>query len=95
MPRKPNFETLMSAVCGGYGYCGSVQDGKFVHVTDFVPSRGKVTADDFVDWLFLAEGERWLGDAIAMKHREALRGYFIGHMGSSVVDAHRLRWSRR
>lgn len=94
MPKKPNFDTLMTAVCAGHGYCGSLQDGLFVHVTDFIPTRGKVTADEFVDWVFLAEGVRWLGDPIAMKHRETLRSYFIAHMGSYVVDARKLRWAR-
>jgi hypothetical protein len=95
MSKKPNFDTLLTAVCAGHGYCGSVQDGRFVHVTDFIPDSGQVTAEQFVDWVFIADGNRWIGDPIAMKHRETLRAYFIFHMGADVVDARRLRRSRR
>jgi hypothetical protein len=87
MTKKPNFETLLIAVCVGHGYCGSVQNGRFVHVTDFIPERGQVTAEEFVDWVFMADGNRWLGDVIAMRHRETFRSYFIAHMGSNIVDS--------
>jgi len=79
----------------GHGYCGSLQDGGFLHVTNFIPKQGQVTAEQFVDWLFIAEGNNWLGNAMAMRHRETLRQFFIVHMGSDVVDARRLQWSRR
>jgi hypothetical protein len=92
---KPNIETLMYAICVNHGFCGGLHGEKFVRATDFVPPRGTVTADDFVDWIFLAEGVRWLGDPVAMRYRERLRSHFIAHMGSSIVDARRLRRHRR
>jgi len=92
---KPNIETLLHAICVIHGFCGGLRDEKFVRATDFVPSRGMVTADEFVDWVFLAEGVPWRGDPIAMRFRERLRSHFIAHMGSSIVDSRRLRRHRR
>jgi hypothetical protein len=47
----------MHAVCVGHGYCGGVHGNKFMHVTDFIPQSGNVTADQFVEWVFQAEYE--------------------------------------
>ena len=95
MPRRNGFDRLMMAACAGYGYCGSLQDDGFVHVTDFIPERGRVTAEQFIDWLFMADEEACLGHPSAMVRREGLRNCFIAYMGADVVDARRLRWSRR
>jgi hypothetical protein len=53
-----------------------------------------VTADQFVEWVFLAddmnpnsEPEKW------MRHKAAIRAAFIEHMGAEVVETSRLRWS--
>ena len=81
----------MRAVCVGYGYCGSLRDEGFIHVTDFIPDRGRVTAEQFVDWLFIADGDQWNRSPSAMLMREELRNCFIGYMGSDVVYAHELR----
>ncbi|MER9914996.1 hypothetical protein NKJ71_30735 [Mesorhizobium sp. M0050] len=79
MPNRPDFDGLMRAVCTGYGYCGSLQDDGFVHVTDFFPERGRVTAEQFVDWLFMAEGDQGpMGSPSAMLMREKIRNCFIG-----------------
>lgn len=75
----------------GYGYCGSLQEEGFVHVTDFFPERGKVTAEQFVDWLFMAEGDQTLGRPSSMLMREKIRSCFIGYMGSDVINARKLR----
>jgi hypothetical protein len=87
----------MRAVCVGYGYCGSpngscgpFQDDRFAHVTDFFPERGKVTAEQFVDWVFMAEGD-WRRTTSAMMMREKMRSCFIGYMGSDGVNARKLR----
>ena len=91
MPSRPDFDGLMRAVCNGYGYCGSLRDDRFVHVTDFFPERGRVTAEQFVDWLFMAEGEqRPMTSPSAMLMREELRNCFIGYMGSDYVNARKL-----
>lgn len=85
----------MDFVCAGHGYCGSIhRDGTPLHVTLFIPDEGPVTAEQFVEWVFLAdrqnpnvEPEKW------QKHKDAIRAAFVEHMGGVVVEAERLRWS--
>jgi hypothetical protein len=94
MTDKTGYDALMHDVCVGYGFCGCIKDGEPLHVDHFIPSEGMVSADQFVEWLFLADdmnpssytGARW--DALKQKIRSA----FVEHMGSDVVDAARLRW---
>jgi hypothetical protein len=93
MAKQTDFDRFLRAVCVGYGYCGSLQDEEFVHVTDFIPERGTVTAGQFIDWLFIADGDQWLGKPSEMMTRERLRACFIAYMGSDVVQARRLRRS--
>ncbi len=46
----------MHFVCVDWGYCGSVKaNGTPLHVTMFIPDEGPVTADQFVEWVFLAD----------------------------------------
>lgn len=94
MPNRRDFDRLMRAICVGYGYCGSLHDGSPSHVTDFIPADGTVTADEFVDWVLLADHEPTHGDPRRMVMRERLRICFIGYLGSSVVDAKKLRHQR-
>lgn len=93
MPRS-GFDALMHFVCVGWGYCGCVKDGRPLHVDMLIPPDGPVTADQFVEWVFLAdnmnpnsEPERW------QPHKDAIRAAFVEHMGGEIVDATRLRWS--
>jgi hypothetical protein len=90
--RKP-FHALMTEVCVERGWCGSVVDDRSMHVTDFLPDRGMVTVDQFVGWMFEADGvdpsedlPKW------QKHIDGLRDAFIRHVGSSSVDVERLAW---
>lgn len=83
----------MHEVCVEWGFCGCVKYGQQLHVDQLIPSTGPVTADQFVEWVFLAddmnpnsEPERW------SRHKAAIRAAFIEHMGDAVVDASRLRW---
>lgn len=95
MTEKTGYDALMHDVCVGYGFCGCIKDGRPLHVDNFIPSEGAVTADQFVEWVFLADnmnpasytGARW--DSIKRKIRDA----FVKHMGSEVVDASRLQWA--
>ena len=87
------YNRLMHEVCVGHGWCGGIVDGAPSHVDDFVPEKGPVTADQFVDWLFLAEGvdlveehDRWADQ------KTALIGAYVRHLGSDRVDASRLKW---
>jgi hypothetical protein len=97
MPEHPThrgFESLMHDVCVGHGYCGGVHDDRFMHVTDFIPESGPVTADQFVAWVYLAEYGRSEEDGYSplwARHRQTIRNWFVEHMGSEVVDSARLK----
>lgn len=91
MKQKAPYEALQHEVCVGLGFCGSVIDGKPSHVDDFIPDHGPVSADEFVQWVFLAEGTD-ANAVTATRHAASLREAFIKHMGSDTVDATRLKW---
>lgn len=82
----------MHQVCVGWGHCGSVMEGKYVHVIDFIPKSGMITASQFAEWVMMAEGE----SDTPPRHREKwlarLRDAFVLHMGDYRVDVQRLRW---
>lgn len=88
------FDSLMRVVCVEWGYCGSIhRNGTPLHVTLFIPDEGPVTADQFVEWVFLADRENPNVDLGRMqRHKDALRAAFVQHMGGEVVEARRLRW---
>jgi len=93
MKKNEPFRKLMDVVCVEWGFCGGAKNGKFLHVTDLVPHAGKVTADQFVEWVFLADGmnpnsepEKW------QRHKDAIRSAFVLHMGGETVSAERLRY---
>ncbi len=86
--RNKAYTHLLQTVCVDLGYCGSVVDGKPRHVDDFIPANEPVTADQFVDWVFKAEGiDPLLGER---SYKRAIREAFIKHMGADVVDAGKL-----
>ena len=84
-----DYDALLHDVCVRLGFCGSVVNGEPLHVDRFVPTLGRVSADQFVEWVFRAEGMD-PQDAVAMKHAHSLREAFVRHMGSDVVDARAL-----
>lgn len=90
MNDKSAYDALLNEVCVGLGFCGSVVDGEPLHVGRFIPDRGAVSADDFVEWVLEAEGMD-PSERAALKHRESLRQAFVRHMGGDVVDARMLR----
>ena len=84
----------MHEVCVDWGFCGWQKHGVPLHVDLFIPPAGPVTADQFVEWVFLAdnlnpnlEPERW------ERQKAAIRDAFVRHMGAEVVDARLLNWS--
>ena len=91
---RSGYDALMDEACVGWGFCGCIKHDQRLHVDLFIPPEGPVTADQFVEWLFLAdnqnpnhEPDRW------RRHKEALRAAFIRHMAAETVDARLLRWS--
>jgi len=93
MDEKLGYNALMHEVCVGLGWCGSVVDGRPSHVDDFIPRSGSVHADQFVEWLFRAEGiDPAAEPALWRKHKDGLRQAFVRHMGNDVVDASLLKW---
>ena len=59
----------------GWGYCACIKDGEPLHVDSFIPAEGNVTADQFVEWVFLAEN---LEPSLRPKsHGRGLRDAFI------------------
>ena len=94
MTTETGFDALMHEVCVVWGFCGCMKRGAELHVSLLIPSRGPVTADQSVEWVFLAdnlnpnvEPERW------QRQRQAIRAAFVAHMGGEVADARHLRWS--
>lgn len=89
------FDALMDIVCVRWGYCGSIhRNGTPLHVTLFIPDGGPVTADQFVEWVFLADRENPnVEPDRRQSHKAALRAAFVEHMGGEVVEAERLRRS--
>ena len=90
MSRPNAFDGMMHEFCVGLGWCGCVKDGRPLHITDFIPESGPVSADEFARWLIVADGldpnqlhpSEWIPD---------LKAVFVKHMGADVVDASKLR----
>ncbi|MCM0033457.1 hypothetical protein [Sandarakinorhabdus limnophila] len=87
---NPTYVALLNEVCVGLGFCGSVADGEPLHVDQFIPESGALSADQFVNWVFRAEGMEPEGDD-AQKHTQSVREAFVRHMGANVVDAASLK----
>jgi hypothetical protein len=86
---KARYEALLNELCAGMGWCGSVVDGAQQQVDRLIPAKGDVTATQFADWLFEAEGAN---PALVPKaQRRAVMAAFVRHLGSDVVDAGDLR----
>ncbi len=86
----------MHEVCVERGWCGSVIEGQSRHVIDFLPDNGEVTADQFVTWLFAADGVDPDEDSAKWQsHYNGLRDAFVRHMGSEKASVERLRWNGR
>jgi hypothetical protein len=94
MSSKSGYDALMHEICVGLGFCGCIKGGRPLHIDRFIPSKGPVTADQFVEWVFLAddmnpnaEPKRW------SDLKEKVKLAFVRYMGSEIVDAELLRWS--
>jgi hypothetical protein len=90
---RPNaFDGMLDEVCVKLGWCGCVKNGKSLHVIDFIPETGPVSADQFARWLIMADGldaDQLTSEIRRSIHR--LKAVFVKHMGADVVDASSLR----
>ncbi|MGN7997662.1 hypothetical protein [Sphingomonas sp. 22176] len=92
MSRQPGYNSLMHEVCVEGGWCGAIVQGEPSHVDDFIPAAGPVTAEQFVEWLFRAEGVDPSSDPAKWgEHWEGLRGAFVRHLGADLVEASALK----
>ena len=91
---RPNaFDGMMHEFCVGLGFCGCVKDGKPLHISDFIPETGLVSADEFVRWLIMADGldpDQPSATEIRRRWIPQLKAVFVKHMGADVVDASNL-----
>ena len=86
---KPNsaYDRLLHEVCVGLGYCGSVVHGEPRHVDMYIPENGPVSADEFVVWVYRAEGM----NPDEGRHSQEIRDAFVKYLGARVVDAQALK----
>lgn len=76
------------------GFCGGFVNDEPSHVDHYIPETGEVTADQFIGWLFKAEGMGYPDDfdpRYSAYYRE-LKRIFVTCMGSDRVDASQLKW---
>ena len=91
---RPNaFEGMMHEFCVRLGWCGCVKDGKPLHVTDFIPETGPVSAEEFARWLIMGDGldPDQLSRSEIRRWMSQLKAVFVKHMAADVVDASKLR----
>jgi hypothetical protein len=87
---RPNaFDGMMHQFCVELGWCGGERDGKRLHVSDFIPETGLVSADEFARWLVTAEG--LTPDQLSRSELDQLEDVFVKHMGASLVEVSKLR----
>ncbi len=94
MTSNAAYDALMHEICVGLGFCGCIKDDRPLHVDLFIPASGPVTADQFVEWVFLADGMNPRSEYKGWKDtKDKLRQAFVRHMGAEEADAAQLRWS--
>lgn len=93
MTIETGFDALMTFTCVRMGYCGCIKNEQAFDVTLLIPDRGVVTADQFAEWVLLADNTN-PNTECRSNIRKAIRDSFVEHMGSEVVDASRLQYTR-
>lgn len=74
------------------GWGGSVRDGKWVGLSDFIPPAGPVTAEQFADWQIQAAGHDLdMVNNQTRRWQQKLVEIFVRHMGAEIVEASILR----
>lgn len=84
---EPGYDALLHEVCVRLGYCGCIKDGKPLHVDDFIPETGLVSADQYAEWVVLADNLT----PSTSPHLKDIRAAFVRHMGAESIDAKLLR----
>ena len=77
MAQPSAYDQLLRHLCVDLGFCDDVDS--------LIPQTGMVTANDFADMVFKAEGVE------SEKFREPIRDAFRRFLGSEAVDAVSLR----
>ena len=82
------YERLMRRVCVDQGWCGALHpDGVYRHVSDYFPSEGIVTADQFAEWAILADADDPDSPTnIERGWRAKLAAIFVECFGAESVD---------
>ncbi|MFL5240797.1 MAG: hypothetical protein ACJ8FY_01700 [Gemmataceae bacterium] len=91
---RPNaFDGMMHEFCVGLGWCGCIHNDRPIHVTDFIPETGPVSAEEFAKWLIMADGlaPDHLSPSEIRRWMPQLKAVFVKHMGADVIDASKLR----
>lgn len=84
----------MHIVCVDWGFCGCLKGDKPLDVSDFIPSEGEVTADQFVEWVFLADDMNPNSKPVKwQRHKDAIRLAFVETMGGDIVDVNKLQYT--
>jgi hypothetical protein len=83
------YDDLQHHICVELGFCGSAKDGLPLHVDDLIPSKGVITADQFAELVFLAEGLDSRNDPKQLK--AAIKAAFVSLLGSQTVEVTALR----
>jgi hypothetical protein len=87
------YDTLVDELAVRWGLGGCVKHEQTVHVNLFVPQKGPVFADQFVEWVLLANNLNPNStSARQRRQKQVLRAAFVKHMGAETVDASRLSW---
>ena len=82
---KGGFDALMEEACATWGYCGCIKRGQPLHVTMLIPASGPGQANQFVEWLLLADNV----NPNLQKydhHKTALCAAFVAHIAYGQRD---------
>lgn len=82
------YGALTQYLCVNLGFCGCIKDGKPSHIDDYIPRSGKVSADQFVDWVFLAENMDPISQPTRLQRQ--IRSAFVEYLGHESVDVEAL-----
>lgn len=81
-------DPLLHEPCVTYGYCGCVKFDKPLDVDDFIPPSGPVHADQFVEWVFLADDVNPnSSEPHIVEMKAKFRELVVYHLGGETFEA--------